>query len=103
MLMKGDVISKARAQWADKINAAWANLIKKTVPDIFRIGHLLREAKAKLEHGEFRMMLEHDLKFERNSAPRFMRIAIYAEDNQRFAKSSNLSLLPPCKDTLYKL
>jgi hypothetical protein len=58
-------ITAERTQWADRISAAW----QKSVDSIIETGRLLIAAKAGMQHGEWGIMVESDLPFNRQTAP----------------------------------
>src|SRR4029079_18309788 len=88
-----------RANWTQRINAAWRTSIKQ----VFETGRLLIEAKADLkkrgEHGEFEKMIEHSLPFGPRTAERLMAIA----RDKRLTKATHGSLLPQSWRTLSEL
>jgi hypothetical protein len=87
--------SSPRARWAERIRAA----SRKTVESIIRTGSLLIEAKAKLKHGEFVAMVQHDLPFGKRTAQRLMVIG----RSPALSKASNWTLLPAHLATLHDL
>lgn len=63
------------------------------------MGRLLIEAKERLPHGEFSVMVTGDLGWNLSAAQRLMRIA----RNEVLAKAATLPLLPPSREVLYTL
>ena len=66
-------VTAERTQWATRISAEW----QKSVDSIIETGRLLLASKAdpKMQHGEWRTMVESDLPFNRHAAHKLMQIA----------------------------
>lgn len=83
------------ADWTQRITAAW----NKSRDSIIETGRLLIEAKVKLPHGAFEVMVENELPFKPSTAQRLMIIA----RDQRLVNPAHVQLLPPNWGTLYEL
>ncbi len=81
--------------WSTRITACW----RQSVQAIFDTGNLITEAKAALEHGQFRKMCKEQLPFGERTAQRLMAIAA----DERLANPTHASLLPPSWMTLYEI
>jgi Protein of unknown function (DUF3102) len=90
-------VTAERTQWATRISAEW----QKSVESIIETGRLLLASKAdaKMQHGEWRTMVESDLPFNRHTAHKLMQIA----GDKRLANVSPGKHLPPSWTTLYEL
>jgi hypothetical protein len=94
-----------RREWAKRINDQWRGAAAGMLGAIFQIGHDLNAAKKDLGHGQFMLMVKHNLKFSREErsnyriANMFMRVA----DDRRLSNVKTLSHLPPYYATLYKI
>jgi hypothetical protein len=80
---------------ASLITAAW----NKTLEGILETGSRLIEAKKNLDHGEFEMMIEHELPFKPSTARKLMDIA----RQKVLANRSHANVLPRAWTTLYEL
>lgn len=83
------------AKWVGLIRDAWQD----SVGSVLKIGQLLIDAKAELEHGQFETMIETDLPFGPRSARMLMAIA----EDKKLANRKHASVLPPSWTTLYEL
>jgi hypothetical protein len=81
--------------WAIRITERW----RASVQAIIEVGQLLVDAKARLPHGEFGNMIEHDLPFGARTAQMLMSVA----SDGRLANPKHASLLPASWMTLYEL
>jgi N6-adenosine-specific RNA methylase IME4 len=91
--------ARTRKQWAKRINEQWYSIVEGSVESFLRLGRDLLAAKAALEHGQWRVLLENDLNFPPNTARVFMRIATWMIQNVGNAHA----LLPPDYTTIDKL
>lgn len=73
--------------------------MSRTVEAILDTGKILCEAKAKLKHGEWTLMIENDLPFTARTIQRLMAIT----HDPRLSNPTHVSLLPPSWGTLYQL
>lgn len=85
----------SRKQYADRITQAW----NKALEGVLEAGYQLVEAKTKLKHGEFGVMIAEDLPFGSGTAQRLMRIA----GDPRLSNTAHGPLLPPSWRTLYEI
>jgi N6-adenosine-specific RNA methylase IME4 len=94
-----------RREWAKRINDQWRGAAAGMLSAIFQIGRDLNAAKEDLGHGEFMLMVKHDLKFprEERSNYRIANMLMRIADDQRLSKVKTLSHLPPYYATLYKI
>lgn len=84
-----------RQKYAARIRAEMSG----TVQSIIETGRTLCEAKAKLKQGEWKLMVENDLPFARQTAFRLMAIT----HDPRLADVTHVQHLPPHWGTLYQL
>jgi hypothetical protein len=82
-------------KWTKRIAAVW----QKGVEAILETGRLLIEAKAALDHGQFKAMVQLKLPFTPRTAQRLMEIA----RNPVISNATHASLLPPSWMTLHEL
>jgi len=85
----------SRDVWAKRINDDWDEARER----YFSAGDNLIAAKAALPHGEFLMMVDADLAFQKRTAQRLMRIA----GDARLRNASTVTLLPTDVTALYEI
>jgi hypothetical protein len=81
--------------WASRISTSW----QKCVEGIVETGRLLIAAKADLEHGQFKAMVQLKLPFDQRTAQRLMFIA----SNPAISNATHVSYLPASWGTLHQL
>lgn len=84
-----------RQEYAERIRKTMGS----TVEAIIETGRLLCEAKAKLKHGDWTLMVENDLPFSPQTVRQLMAVSL----DRRFQNNGTAILLPPHWTTLYKL
>lgn len=72
-------LSKSKTQEIIKLHNGIAQSMRRSVEDAIRIGELLTEAKAELDHGMFIPWIERELPFDRMTGNRYMRLFIYKD------------------------
>ncbi|MGY8683423.1 DUF3102 domain-containing protein [Bradyrhizobium sp. UFLA05-153] len=86
---------KTSQAYIDDIHAAW----RKAVDGIVEAGRILLEAKERLRHGAFEVMVRTKLPFSESTARKLMAIARHPVLSDR----SHGNVLPPSYGTLYAL
>ena len=92
-------ITRSRQEWAESITSTWQRAVTHAVQVIILTGQEIDDAKEALGHGEFILMVENDLPFDRTTAFRLMKVA----QDQRLSNVARGQHLPPSWRTLYEL
>lgn len=80
-------LSRSRAQEIINLHEGIVSSMRRSVQDAIRIGELLTEAKADLDHGEFLPWIERELPFSNKTAESYMRLYGY---RSKIESASNL-------------
>lgn len=87
--------SLSREKWRTRITAAW----NKQIIDIFEVGNLLDAAKEELVHGEWTVLVNEELPFDKKTAERHIKISL----NENVRNGAHAPHLPSSWMTLYEL
>lgn len=90
-----------RREWAKRLNDQWDDIRRTAVEGFVQLGRDLLKAKAQLDHGQWQMMLNDDLKFNPNTARVFIRIATWGAQN--VVNDHVMKQLPPDYNTIDKI
>jgi N6-adenosine-specific RNA methylase IME4 len=105
-MTRGQIIKPdhlTRREWAKRLNDQWDEIRETAVVGFVQLGKDLHAAKADLDHGEWIIFLDSDLKFHRRVASTFMRIATWCKSQMGGNASHLAKLLPPDYTTIDKI